>query len=40
MLAFYDPIDEACAQFEPSKAFVFSVPNPERDTQEIASIEQ
>ncbi len=36
MMAFYEPIDYACAQFEPSRAFVFSVPNPERDTLEVA----
>lgn len=36
MLAFYEPIDYACAQFEPDRSFVFHVPNPDRDTLEVA----
>lgn len=36
MQAFYDPIDFACAQFEPQRAFRFHVPSPERDTLEVA----
>jgi hypothetical protein len=36
MMQWYDPIDEACAQFEPKRSFVFEVPNPERDTLEVA----
>ena len=39
MMQFYEPIDYACAQFEPQRAFVFKVYNPDTDQQEIASIE-
>ena len=39
MLAFYEPIDYACAQFEPQRVFVFEVSNPERDTLEVAGVD-
>lgn len=39
MLQWYDPIDEACARFEPQRAFRFHVPNPERDTLEVAGVD-
>ena len=36
MMQWYDPIDEACAQFEPQRAFVFEVIDPETEPLEVA----
>lgn len=36
MLQFYEPIDYACAQFEPQRAFVFEVRDPETEPLEVA----
>ena len=36
MMHFYEPIDYACAQFEPKRTFVFRVVDPEREPLEVA----
>jgi len=36
MMHFYEPIDYACAQFEPQRAFVFRVSDPDREPLEVA----